>query len=206
MAKRFADERKKEWVSIMRLSAVTYYADYVVQPVAAAGLITVAMATTATNRWGLLSLTILAGLATWPLAEYQLHRWAFHHLQPMKRMHEAHHKDGKALIGTPWWISLPLIAVLVLLPAILIAGFAYGAGFTAGMMFGYTAYMILHHGLHHWRILPGSYLYGLKRHHALHHRFDDRGDYDEGNYGVVTRFWDRVFGTEMKIGRNAGRA
>ena len=115
-------------------------------------------------------------------------------------------QDGLALIGTPWWISLPLMAVLVLLPAILIAGFAHGAGFTAGVMIGYSAYTILHHGLHHWRILPGSFLYGLKRHHALHHVFDYRGDYDEGNYGIVTRFWVKVFRTEMKIGRSAEQA
>jgi len=190
----------------MRLSAMTYYTDYVVHPVGAAGLIAAAMATTPIEEWALWSVSVVAGLVIWPFAEYLIHRWVFHHVQPMKGMHEAHHRDGLALLGTPWWISLPLMAALVLLPAILIAGFAYGAGFTAGVMFGYTAYMILHHGLHHWRIQPTSFLYGLKRHHALHHHFDARGDYDEGNYGVVTRFWDKVFRTEMKIGRDSRRA
>lgn len=183
----------------MRLSAVTYYADYAIFPAVAVGLAVAAalsLPVTDLPYWGL---TVLAGIALWPLAEYVLHRWVFHRVPPIKGMHEAHHKAGRALIGTPWWISLPLVAAVVLLPATLAAGFGYGAGFTAGLMVGYTSYMVVHHGVHHWSAEPGTILDRLKRRHELHHRLDIRGDYDQGNYGVVTGFWDKVFGTDLGL-------
>ncbi len=183
----------------MRLSAVTYYADFVVFPVGAVALATAGAWTMPTADLPFMALASLTGIALWPLAEYVLHRWAFHRLPPMKGMHEAHHRQGRALIGTPWWISLPLVAVVVLLPAYLAVGFGYAAGFTAGLMLGYTAYMIVHHGVHHWPIEPGTFADRLKRRHQLHHRFDGRGQYDQGNYGVVTGFWDRVFGTDLGL-------
>lgn len=183
----------------MRLSAVTYYADYVVFPTGAGALATAGALSVSSSDLALWSLSPLAGIAVWPLAEYVLHRWVFHRAAPIKGMHEAHHKAGKALIGTPWWISLPLVSGLVLLLATLAAGFAYAAGFTAGLMLGYTSYMVVHHGVHHWSIQPGTFFDRLKRRHELHHRFDARGDYDQGNYGVVMGIWDRVFGTDLGL-------
>ena len=54
---------------------------------------------------------------------------------------------------------------------------------------GYFAYIILHHAIHHWTVVPGSTLYALKMRHRMHHRGDDV------NFGIVTPLWDRVFGT-----------
>ncbi|MGV8840896.1 MAG: sterol desaturase family protein, partial [Bauldia sp.] len=184
----------------MRLSAFTYYADFVVFPAGAVALAAAGGATMPAADIPFLALTLIGGLALWPLAEYVLHRWVFHQLQPMKGMHEAHHRQGNALIGTPWWISLPLVAVLVFLPAYLAVGFGYAAGFTAGLMLGYTSYMIVHHGVHHWSIEPGTFAHRLKRRHVLHHRSDANGEFNQGNYGVVTGFWDRVFGTDLGLG------
>ena len=179
----------------MRLSSANYYADYIVYPLAVTSMTAAALYTTGFERWHIWALSVATGAVTWTFAEYQLHRWVFHHVPVIKDMHEAHHDDQKALIGTPSWLSLVLMAVLVLLPAILLAGFAYGVGFTAGIMLGYYAYILVHHGVHHWRVTPGSYLYRLKHRHALHHHFSD-----EGNYGVTTGFWDKVFGTDIKVG------
>ncbi|MCW5695136.1 MAG: sterol desaturase family protein [Bauldia sp.] len=189
----------------MRLSAFTYYADYVVFPtgavaLSAAGAVSVSRADL--PYWGL---ALLGGMILWPLLEYVLHRWVFHRLAPIRQMHEAHHQKSTALIGTRWWISLPLVAVLALLPASLIMGFGTAAGFTSGLMLGYTGYMLVHHGVHHWSSKSGTFFDRLKRRHVLHHRFDARGDYDQGNYGVVTGFWDRVFGTDLGMGPIAVR-
>ena len=184
----------------MRLSATSYYSDYILYPTLATALTASALATTPIEKWGLWSLSFVAGAATWTFAEYQLHRWVLHHVPYVKDMHEAHHDDQKALIGTPSWLSLAIVLLLVLLPAILIAGFSYGAGFTAGIALGYFFYIIVHHGVHHWRLRPGSYMYKLKHRHALHHHFND-----EGNYGVTTGFWDKVFGTDIKLGRDGRR-
>ena len=183
----------------MRLNAFTYYADYAVHPIAAVGLGSAVYLTTPASDWPTWMASFGAGILTWPLAEYTLHRWVFHRIPPAKGMHEAHHRDGTALIGTPWWVSLPLIGALVLAPAIAIGGFALGAWFTAGIMLGYTAYMIVHHGVHHWQIEQGSVMDRLKRRHGLHHRYDPEGNYDQGNYGVVTGFWDKVFGTDLGL-------
>lgn len=184
----------------MRLSATAYFTDYFVYPAAVTSLTAVALVTTPFDKWGLFALSVTAGAATWTFAEYQLHRWVFHHMPYIKDMHDAHHDDQKALIGTPSWLSLALIAVLVLLPATLLAGFSYGAGFTAGLTMGYLFYIIIHHGVHHWRVKPGGYLYRLKHRHALHHHFND-----EGNFGVITGFWDKVFGTDIDPSRMARR-
>lgn len=184
----------------MRLSATSYYSDYIIYPTLATTLSAAALATTPFERWGLWTLSFAAGAATWTFAEYHLHRWVLHHVPHVRELHEAHHSDQKALIGTPSWLSLAIVLVLVLLPAILLAGFSYGAGFTAGIALGYFFYIIVHHGVHHWRLRPGSYMYKLKHRHALHHHFND-----EGNYGVTTGFWDKVFGTDIKLGREGRR-
>jgi sterol desaturase/sphingolipid hydroxylase (fatty acid hydroxylase superfamily) len=185
----------------MRLSAASYYSDYILYPTLATTLTAASLATTPVEKWGVWTLSLAAGVATWTFAEYQLHRWVLHHVPYVKDMHEAHHDDQKALIGTPPWLSLALMLILVLLPAILLVGFSYGAGFTAGIVAGYFFYIIVHHGVHHWRLQPGSYLYKLKHRHALHHHFNDAG-----NFGVTTGFWDKAFGTDIKVDRSGRRA
>lgn len=178
----------------MQLSTTGYFADYYLYGGAVAGLTVATLATTPIPEWGGWALAYGVGIASWTFAEYQLHRWILHHVPYVKEMHEAHHHDQKALIGTPGWLSFALFTLLIFLPAFLIAGFSLGGAFTAGFTFGYLIYITVHHGVHHWRIRPGGYLYRLKHRHALHHHFDD-----EGNYGVITSFWDRVFRTNIRV-------
>lgn len=59
-----------------------------------------------------------------------------------------------------------------------------------GGMFGYTCYDMTHYFLHHQN-LPLWYK-SLKKYHLEHHFLD----YENG-FGVTSRFWDRVFGTEI---------
>lgn len=183
----------------MRLSRASYYADYYIYPAVAVVLSGAALSSTPPARWGWWALALASGLAIWTFVEYQLHRWVFHHAPVIKDMHDAHHKDQVALIGTPTWVSLLLFAGIVLLPAILFTDFAVGSGLTTGLMLGYLWYVTIHHGVHHWSVRPGGYVYGLKRRHALHHHFDDMG-----NFGVTSGFWDKVFGTDIKV-RKDGR-
>ncbi|KAH0565756.1 fatty acid alpha-hydroxylase [Trichoglossum hirsutum] len=60
-----------------------------------------------------------------------------------------------------------------------------------GGIFGYICYDMTHYFLHH-RSLP-SYYRELKKYHLRHHY----ADYENG-FGVTSRFWDRVFGTELE--------
>ncbi|KKF95364.1 Ceramide very long chain fatty acid hydroxylase SCS7 [Ceratocystis platani] len=59
-----------------------------------------------------------------------------------------------------------------------------------GGVFGYICYDLTHYFLHHQN-LPLWYK-ALKKYHLEHHFLD----YENG-FGVTTRFWDRVFGTEL---------
>jgi len=59
-----------------------------------------------------------------------------------------------------------------------------------GAIFGYVFYDLTHYFLHHMA-LP-SYWKELKKYHMQHHFMD----YENG-FGITSRFWDRVFGTEL---------
>lgn len=178
----------------VRLTQAGYYADFFVYPAIVTGLVTAAAVLSPPSAWPGMLLAAGLGLFLWTFVEYHLHRWVLHHVPRVKDMHDAHHRDQMALIGSPTWMTILIIGVAVFLPALLIAGPALGAAFTAGLTLGYLLYVTVHHGVHHWKVRPGSYFYGLKRRHALHHHFDDMG-----NFGVTSGLWDRVFGTDVKV-------
>lgn len=133
----------------------------------------------------------LAGLASWTLLEYVLHRFVLHGVQPFRRWHEEHHRRPRALICAPTIVSASLIATLVFLPALLLGGPWRACALTFGLSTAYLAYAVTHHGIHHWRA-AGPWLRRRKRAHALHH-----GLGQSGCYGVTSGLWDRVFGTEL---------
>jgi sterol desaturase/sphingolipid hydroxylase (fatty acid hydroxylase superfamily) len=49
----------------------------------------------------------------------------------------------------------------------------------------------VHHAIHHWKF-ENKLFKKLKRHHYIHHARDTK------NIGMVTTFWDHVFGTVEK--------
>ena len=179
----------------MRVSRYSYYGDFFIYPATAAAL-------TATALWlhpsldsvGAWSIAFLIGLGIWTFAEYLLHRFVLHHVPGIKEMHDAHHEDEKALIGTPTWLSFVIIAGGVLVPLYFVLDFVKMSGLSAGIIVGYLWYITVHHMVHHWEVRPDSYGYRLKRRHALHHYFDDHG-----NFGVSSGFWDKVFGTDINV-------
>lgn len=61
----------------------------------------------------------------------------------------------------------------------------------SGGIFGYTCYDMIHYFLHHQNLPP--WYKQLKKHHLEHHFLD----YENG-FGVTSKFWDQVFGTEIK--------
>jgi sterol desaturase/sphingolipid hydroxylase (fatty acid hydroxylase superfamily) len=176
----------------MQLSKTGYYADFVVYPALIAGL--VAFEASEMKPWRPLpSLSLcLAGIVIWTLFEYLLHRFVLHEVPILEDMHEAHHADPTALNGTPSWLSLSVGVLGMLLPLWWAFGFEDAGALTTGLMIGYLAYVSIHHICHHWRLEPGSWLYGLKHRHARHH-FSKK----PGNFGVTTNIWDFVFGTRL---------
>lgn len=175
-----------------RLSRGAFFADFYAYPAASGAFMVLAFATDA-GRWVVAGLAIVTGLAGWSLVEYLLHRFVLHHVRWVKEQHDVHHHDQLALVGTPTWFSLLVFVALVTMPALLATSAEVACGFTGGMMLGYLWYVTAHYGMHHWRAKPSGHLRRLRRRHALHHHFDD-----QGNFGVTSGFWDHVFRTNLK--------
>jgi sterol desaturase/sphingolipid hydroxylase (fatty acid hydroxylase superfamily) len=174
----------------MRLNRFLYFADFAIYPLASAGLVAVSMLKTDPLRWEQAAIGFVCGLALWSLAEYVIHRFALHGPAFLAALHDVHHTDPRALVGSPLWLSLGSIFLGSLLPLWLMIGFATACAVTAGLMMGYIYFGLLHHVVHHRHLKRGTYLWRLKRRHALHH-------YGKTpcNFGVVTSLWDHVFGT-----------
>lgn len=143
------------------------------------------------RAWPKIVGSIVGGLFVWTLLEYLLHRYVLHGLEPFRHWHLVHHRRPYALIGTPTVLSLILFVVCIFVPAWLIGNLWTGAGFTLGVVTGYAIYSWTHHAIHHWRA-NAPWLIQRKRQHAIHHH-SQKGC----GYGVITSFWDHVFGTAV---------
>ena len=135
----------------------------------------------------------LLGLVSWTVIEYALHRFVLHGLQPFQRWHMEHHQRPTALICTPTILSGTLIALLVFLPALLLADLWSACALTLGLLTGYLIYAITHHAIHHWRA-DSAWLKQRKRWHGIHHHSQHAGC-----YGVTSPFWDYVFGSTQAL-------
>ena len=137
------------------------------------------------------------GVLVWTLAEYLIHRFAFHHFPGLKPMHMEHHAKPEGLHGSPTLVTVLVFAVLAFLPLWYLTNLAMAAALTAGLMAGYVAYVAVHYALHHVTSLGPRWmspdmrlrLRNLVKAHAVHHH---QLSY---NFGVTTTFWDWVFGT-----------
>jgi len=179
------------------LSRAAFFADFYVYPAAAVAFIALALASEPA-RWLATMVSVLVGILSWTFVEYLLHRYVLHHVKWVKEQHDDHHRDEKALLGTPTWFSMLVFLAFVTMPAVLVGTLETAAGFTAGMMLGYLCYVTAHYGIHHWRI-KGGYVRTIRKRHALHHHFDDAG-----NFGVTNGFWDYVFSTNLAPNGAAG--
>ncbi len=128
-----------------------------------------------------------AGLLSWTLLEYIIHGWMAHlHDTFVTPIHAVHHRDPHAVFAIKAW--LPSIATMVLLLALF--GGAPGVMFYFGLLCGFVAYELLHYRIHFAsNLMPMERR--LRDHHLVHHLRRPRMC-----LGVVTSFWDKVFGTE----------
>jgi sterol desaturase/sphingolipid hydroxylase (fatty acid hydroxylase superfamily) len=134
-----------------------------------------------------------ASFVSWTLIEYFLHRVFFHHAPIISHIHERHHLSPQDLIGTPAWASALLGLIAVASPSWTALGFDLGTAVTAGLVTGYLWYVFVHYATHHWRPRRDSYLYRARLRHARHHHLSHNG-----NFGVTTGVWDRIFGTAIE--------
>jgi sterol desaturase/sphingolipid hydroxylase (fatty acid hydroxylase superfamily) len=118
------------------------------------------------------------GLVAWTLVEYITHRFVLHAIAPVQ--HRIHHARPTDAVDKIFWQVWLAFAVLYLTAA---------GAVLAGVLVAYAWYLLVHYCAHqNPAILPAS----LLKHHLEHHRFANR------NYGVTTKFWDRVFGTMLR--------
>lgn len=171
----------------IRHSKIAYLTDFVLYGVFIIGLVLVVILEKSPLSNIKVALIVFLGLFSWTLIEYVLHRFVLHHLAPFRQWHAAHHSQPKALICAPTIVSATLIAVLVFLPALLIAGLQIANAFTLGVLMGYLFYAVTHHAIHHWHS-NNSWLKQRKHWHASHHY-----NAQHPNYGVTTKCWDYVF-------------
>lgn len=171
-----------------------YHADFLLYGAAVAALSALLIVAGPRDDGPAMAGAMLGGLIGWSLAEYLLHRFVLHRLPPFRHWHEQHHRRPTALICTPTLVSASLIAVLVFLPAAVLADPWMAGSLTLGLLIGYLAYALTHHAIHHARG-NGAWLQRRKHRHAAHHRLAG----GPGCYGVTTSFWDRVFGTGRSL-------
>jgi sterol desaturase/sphingolipid hydroxylase (fatty acid hydroxylase superfamily) len=172
----------------MPIGKFLYFGDFGAIPIAVALLTYLALSAhglRAVPEWGF---ALLVGLVVWTFAEYTIHRFIYHHAPIFSALHDAHHHEPNALIGVPSFASSGFIILVCYAPLFEFAP-VFAAGLTSGALLGYAGYMFVHHATHHWKIEPGDWLYEARMRHLSHHY------YDSANFGIVTGFWDRVFGT-----------
>lgn len=156
-----------------------------------------------TGLWRVGAGTVV-GLAIWTLFEYAMHRWLLHHTRnPIlrrifwKALHAEHH--GYRRMEDPDHHGVHVAIILPVFGAVagtvaLASSTGWGPSILAGWVAGYFVYEALHWVFHSGRRGRGlgssRWVRGLWDAHTIHHlqRIDR-------NYGFVTLFWDRVFGT-----------
>ena len=139
----------------------------------------------------------VAGIFTWSLTEYCLHRYIFHFPARSKAgkwfvylFHGNHHDDpkDKTRLVMPPAGAIPIMAILYLLFSLVIPR-PWIEPFCAFFIVGYLIYDYIHYSTHHFPMRNRVAKF-LKHYHLKHH-YSGQG----GRYGVSSPFWDSVFGT-----------
>ncbi|CEO59151.1 Putative Sphingolipid fatty acid hydroxylase [Penicillium brasilianum] len=146
----------------------------------------------------------IGGVCLWTLIEYLMHRFLFHvdNWLPDNRvgltlhflLHGIHHylpMDRYRLVMPPTLFVILAAPFWKLAHAVFFYNWFAAVQVFCGGVFGYICYDLTHYFLHH-RNLP-LYYKELKKYHLQHHYADF-----ENGFGVTSRFWDRVFGTELE--------
>lgn len=136
------------------------------------------------------------GVLLWSLAEYALHRFAFHYV-PTNRFevlvmffaHGIHHTtpdDPRRLVMPP------VLSLTLAVPFYLLFKAAFGAAFPpalAGFFLGYLCYDMAHFSVHHVPF-KAKWFNRLRKHHMLHHFATPHS-----RFGVSSTLWDHIFRT-----------
>ena len=141
------------------------------------------------------------GLFSWTLAEYLLHRFAFHYSPRTSLGHRLHFMAHGIHHLDPWdptRLVFPPLAGVILAAAIfglisLVLPLGPALAWMSGFLVGYIAYDLTHYYTHHGR--PRS-RWGkfLRAYHMSHHY-----RYQHEMYGVSQPLWDVIFRTGRPV-------
>ena len=138
------------------------------------------------------TLIFAAGVFVWTLLEYVIHGVLGHaHRTFVSGLHEVHHRDPRAVFALGSWI--PVAAVIG--SASWILGAAPGVIFLGGVAAGFAGYEFVHYRIHF--STPSCALEERLRARHLAHHFKE----PDAIFGVTSRLWDVVFGTEPEATR-----
>jgi hypothetical protein len=150
----------------------------------------------AVRGWPTTLALLAAGLLSWTLIEYLLHRFSFHATRGWFKaitsgLHGLHHDEpyNPAYLVAPLSLGLPLYAILFLLVAALSWSASAAGAWGAGVIAGYLWYEWVHYTSHH-RGTSTRLMKYLKRYHTRHHFLDATH-----SFGVTSPLWDHVFRT-----------
>ncbi len=150
--------------------------------------------------FGYMALVFVAGMLTWTLFEYIMHRFIFHYIAESPRaqrfiyiLHGNHHEypRDKERLFMPPVPSLIIASVLFTLQYLVLGNTIFM--FFPGFLFGYLMYGTMHYAIHAWNP-PFKWMKPLWRNHHLHHYKEQ-----QKGFGVSTTIWDRVFGTMFDL-------
>jgi sterol desaturase/sphingolipid hydroxylase (fatty acid hydroxylase superfamily) len=145
-------------------------------------------------------LMFIAGMFSWTLFEYVMHRFIFHFVAESPRaqrfiyvLHGNHHEypRDKERLFMPPVPSLIFASIIFSLFYYMIGTSVYL--FFPGFLLGYLIYGTMHFAIHAWNP-PYKWMKPLWRNHHLHHYKNE-----QQGFGVSTTLWDRLFGTMFDL-------
>jgi dihydroceramide fatty acyl 2-hydroxylase len=132
-------------------------------------------------------LLFAAGMFAWTLVEYVIHGVLGHAYRTfVTPIHNAHHREPRLVFAMRSWIP----TAVVLAGAWVAFGFAPWVIFLGGIASGFAAYELIHYRIHFARPSCAAEA-RLRARHLAHHLGEP-----DAIFGVTTRLWDVVFGTE----------
>jgi sterol desaturase/sphingolipid hydroxylase (fatty acid hydroxylase superfamily) len=174
---------------------VAYYADFGIYGMLVVALLVLTLHGSRSDKLNWLAAAI-SGAASWTLVEYLLHRFVLHRMPLIADLHHAHHATPRAYLGTPTWVSLPVLAGVFFVPVWRLFSLNVAFGAISGFIGGWLWYGLVHHVIHHRRPRRlAMALRGASHRHLLHH-----SPHLSGNFGVTTAIWDYVFGSQISSG------
>ena len=177
---------------------VAYYTDFIIYSMLVLALVALTVRESRSDQLIWLAAAI-AGAGSWTLVEYFLHRFVFHRMPLVAELHHAHHAAPRAYVGTPTWVSLPILAGVFFIPMWRLFSLKVAFGAISGLITGWLWYGMVHHVIHHRRPRRLAIALRVASHrHLIHH-----STYLSGNFGVTTAVWDHLFGTHIPSGVRA---